>query len=164
MTTRTRILDHLQVKKKIDRMAYEIFENCQEDQKVFLVGIARRGFSLAQLIQARLESISKLKVVLVELKLQDSITEPKLKGAEAGDMKGAAVVLVDDVLNSGNSLMRAASGLMSFAPKRLMTAVLVDRHHRLYPIRVDIVGLTLSTTMKEHIEVEFGQKPKVYLR
>lgn len=144
-------------------MAHEILENCHGEKKVILLGIARRGYSLAQLMFIKLEAIANVELVLVELKLGEKLEDASYKGVEI-DFKGQTLILIDDVLNSGVSLMKAASGLMTKEPARLLTAVLVDRHHRLFPIRVDIVGLTLSTTMKEHIEVEFGQKPRVYLR
>ncbi|HAS36720.1 MAG TPA: phosphoribosyltransferase [Flavobacteriales bacterium] len=163
MSNRTRILDEVQVQKKIDRMAHEILENCHGEKKIILLGIARRGYSLAELMFKKLQSISSFEVVLVELKLGEKLEDAIYKGADPSDFKGHILVLIDDVLNSGTSLMKAAAGLMTLSPARLLTVVLVDRHHRLFPIRVDIVGLTLSTTMKEHIEVEFGQKPRVYL-
>ncbi|MBK7947144.1 MAG: hypothetical protein IPJ85_18390 [Flavobacteriales bacterium] len=82
---------------------------------------------------------------------------------EPKELRNRVVVLVDDVLMSGRTLMHAAGYLVQAAPKRLTTVVLVDRRHRLFPIRADIVGLTLSTTLQEHISVEFGKKDSVYL-
>jgi pyrimidine operon attenuation protein/uracil phosphoribosyltransferase len=73
------------------------------------------------------------------------------------------VILVDDVVMSGRTLMHAAAHLLASPVKRLTTVVLVDRLHRAYPIRADIVGLTLSTTLQEHISVELGRKDTVYL-
>lgn len=79
------------------------------------------------------------------------------------DLEGRVVVLVDDVLMSGRTLMYAAAHLIGSPLKRLTTVVLVDRRHRSFPIRADIVGLTLSTTLQEHISVELGRTDTVYL-
>ncbi|MBK8949715.1 MAG: hypothetical protein IPM68_12915 [Flavobacteriales bacterium] len=73
------------------------------------------------------------------------------------------MVLVDDVLMSGRTLMHAAAHLVQVPVKRLTTVVLVDRRHRTFPIRADIVGLTLSTTLQEHISVELGRRDRVHL-
>jgi pyrimidine operon attenuation protein/uracil phosphoribosyltransferase len=37
------------------------------------------------------------------------------------------------------------------------TVVLVDRRHRYFPIKANWVGLTLSTTIQEHINVEISK-------
>ena len=79
-------------------------------------------------------------------------------------LKDRVVILIDDVLMSGRTLMHAASFLIKVPLKKLTTVVLVDRLHRTYPIRADIVGLTLSTTVQEHISVELGKKDVVYLK
>ena len=79
------------------------------------------------------------------------------------DLDGRVVILVDDVLMSGRTLMYAAAHLVGSPLKRLTTVVLVDRLHRTFPIRADIVGLTLSTTLQEHISVELGKEDVVYL-
>ena len=74
------------------------------------------------------------------------------------------MLLVDDVLNSGKTLIYGAKYLLDYPLKSLKTVILVNRRHRLYPIRADYVGLTLSTTMQEHIEVRFeGKEAEVYL-
>ena len=79
------------------------------------------------------------------------------------ELRDRTVVLVDDVLMSGRTLMHTASYLVQVPLKKLTTVVLVDRRHRTYPIRADIVGLTLSTTLQEQISVELGRKDVIYL-
>ncbi|MFP5471967.1 MAG: phosphoribosyltransferase family protein, partial [Bacteroidia bacterium] len=81
------------------------------------------------------------------------------------DFKGKTIVLVDDVLNSGKTMLHVIADLTRFDCKIIRTVVLVDRMHRLYPVRADFVGLTLSTTLEEHIEVEFEKDEiNAYLR
>jgi pyrimidine operon attenuation protein / uracil phosphoribosyltransferase len=166
MSERTLVLDHEQVQRKLRRIAHQLHEEHHAEKEIVLVGVAPRGATLAKRLAALLESISEMKVRLVELKLDKDhpLERPVQLGIEAKDLKNRVVVLVDDVLMSGRTLMHAASYLVQAPIKRLTTVVLVDRRHRLFPIRADIVGLTLSTTLQEHISVEFGRKDAVHLR
>jgi pyrimidine operon attenuation protein/uracil phosphoribosyltransferase len=165
MSERTVVLDHVQVQRKLQRIAHQLHEENHAEQGIVLVGIAPRGMALAQRLAALLGPIADLEVELVELKLdKDRPLEAAVKLSVPLDgLRGRTVVLVDDVLMSGRTLMHAAAHLVSVPLKRLLTVVLVDRRHRSYPIRADIVGLTLSTTTQEHISVELGRKDAVYL-
>lgn len=165
MSPRTQVLDHEQVQRKLQRIAHQLHEEHHEEKEIVLVGIAPRGATMAKRLAALLEGIAPLKVKLVELALDKDkpLERPVLLSCDTKELKGRTVVLVDDVLMSGRTLMHAAGHLVQAAPKRLNTVVLVDRRHRLFPIRADIVGLTLSTTLQEHISVEFGRKDAVYL-
>ncbi len=159
--TRSLILNENQVSKKLDRMVYEVRENFFGSDRLFVVGIARRGFTLAKEIAARFDKKDP------DVELLECTVNPKSGEVDLSmDIpKGASVLLVDDVLNTGKTLMAAAASLFNFLPKDLKTLVLVDRRHRQFPVRADIVGMTLSTTLKEHIEVEFkAGKAKVYLK
>ena len=74
------------------------------------------------------------------------------------------VILVDDVLNSGKTLMYAAKHFLTTPLNKLSTLVLVDRNHNRYPIKADYVGLSLATTLQEYINVELkGANKGVYL-
>jgi len=164
-TTRTPVLDHHSVQRKLRRIAFQLYEeNCGE-KSLIVVGIAPRGHQLAKRLVALLEEISPLKIELLEMKLDknDPLTGPVHLQGELLALHDRTVVLVDDVLMSGRTLMHAAAHLVSVKLKKLTTVVLVDRRHRAYPIRADIVGLTLSTTMQEHISVELGRSDGVYL-
>ncbi|HEX2616493.1 MAG TPA: phosphoribosyltransferase family protein [Flavobacteriales bacterium] len=164
-TERTQVLDHDRVQRKLRRIAIQLYEeNCAESALV-VVGIAPRGHKLAQRLVKLLAEISPLKVELLELTLDknDPINGPVALGTDINDLRDRVVVLVDDVLMSGRTLMHAAAALVQVPLRKLTTVVLVDRRHRTYPIRADIVGLTLSTTMQEHISVELGRHDAVYL-
>lgn len=165
MSERTIVLDHERVQRKLERIAHQLHEENHEEQGIILVGIAPRGLALAKRLQARLKEISELDVDLVTLQLdKDKPLEAPVKlSLELDALRDRTVVLVDDVLMSGRTLMHAAAHLVSVPLKRLTTVVLVDRRHRSYPIRADIVGLTLSTTTQEHISVELGRKDTVYI-
>ncbi|MEO8588891.1 MAG: phosphoribosyltransferase family protein [Flavobacteriales bacterium] len=165
MSERTAILDHDSVQRKLRRIAYQLHEENCEEERITIVGIAPRGFTLAKRLAELLLEISDLKVDLVEMKLdKDAPLEKPLKlSIDVQELRDRTVVLVDDVLMSGRTLMHTASYLVQVPLKKLTTVVLVDRRHRTYPIRADIVGLTLSTTLQEHISVELGRKDVVYL-
>jgi pyrimidine operon attenuation protein/uracil phosphoribosyltransferase len=165
MSERTIVLDHERVQRKLERIAHQLHEENHEEQGIILVGIAPRGLALAKRLQTRLKEISELEVDLVTLQLdKDKPLEAPVKlSLELDALRDRTVVLVDDVLMSGRTLMHAAAHLVSVPLKRLTTVVLVDRRHRSYPIRADIVGLTLSTTTQEHISVELGRKDTVYI-
>jgi pyrimidine operon attenuation protein/uracil phosphoribosyltransferase len=165
MSERTAILDHDRVQRKLQRIAHQLHEEHHEEKRIALVGIAPRGLTLAKRLGDLLTEISALKIDLIELKMdKDAPLEKPVKlSIDVQELRDRTVILVDDVLMSGRTLMHAASYLVQVPLKKLTTVVLVDRRHRTYPIRADIVGLTLSTTLQEHISVELGRKDVVYL-
>ena len=162
--SRSLILNNNQVRKKLDRMAYEVLENFSSTKKVVVVGVAARGFKLAKILFERLSALDDQKFSLIELVLAKDMDSMVLK-PDDGIPKNASILLVDDVLNTGKTLMYAAGELIKLHPKALKSLVMVNRRHRQFPIRADIVGLTLSTTLKEHIEIDFkGGDARVYLK
>lgn len=165
MSTRTTVLDHERVQRKLERIAHQLHEENWEEKRIVLVGIAPRGSTVAKRLATRLEAISELKVELAELTLDKDapLDKPFKLSMDHALLQDRVVVLVDDVLMSGRTLMHAAAFLVKVPLKKLTTVVLVDRRHRTYPIRADIVGLTLSTTLQAHISVELGRKDVVYL-
>jgi len=165
---RTLVLNALQVEQKISRMAYEIYENNYEEKEVIVAGIAPHGFVLGKRIAAILEKISPIRTKLIEIKLNkddpfDTRTQTKVPDKEIRDK---VIILVDDVLNSGKTLIYGVKLFMNVPVKKIITAVLVDRNHTRYPVKADYVGLSLSTTLQEHISVELSEKGKdaVYLQ
>lgn len=162
---KTMVLDHERVQRKLARIAHQLHEEHHVEKRLVLIGIAPRGIQLAERLATILGGISALDVVVMALHLDkdDPMNKPfDLKG-DAALLKKTTVVLVDDVLESGRTLMHAAAHLVKYPMKRLTTVVLVDRRHRTFPIRADIVGLTLSTTLQERIHVELGKRDAVYL-
>lgn len=164
-TERTQVLDHDRIQRKLRRIAIQLYEENHGEQELVLVGIVPRGHRLAERLARALRDIGPLRVELLELKLDkdDPLNGPVTLSADVAELRDRVVVLVDDVLMSGRTLMHAAAHLVQVPLRKLTTVVLVDRRHRAYPIRADIVGLTLSTTMQEHISVELGRTDAVYL-
>ena len=163
--TKTLILDSSKASQKINRIAYQIVENYHNEEKLTFVGISNKGFLLAKRLQHKFSHICDIEVELIALKvnkknpLNDAISIlPEI------DFNNKTIILIDDVLNSGRTLMHAASFITTQGVKQLNTIVLIDRRHRKFPIRADWVGLTLSTTLQEHISVEFTEnKIEAYL-
>jgi pyrimidine operon attenuation protein/uracil phosphoribosyltransferase len=164
---KTLILNSKQIEQKINRIAYEIYENNYDEKEIVIAGIAKNGYLLAKRIADVLQGISKIKAQLIEITLDKENpfnSELKLTLSDK-ELKNKVIILVDDVLNSGKTLIFGAKLFLNAPVKRLTTAVLVDRGHNRYPIKADVVGLSLSTTLQEHITVELKKKGKetVYL-
>ncbi len=157
----TEVLNHQQVVDKIKRMAWQIYEVHQHESEILLVGIAKRGFALAEHIHQALAEISSLKTHLFALHLdKDNL----LKGAmqlkpETSNFEGKSVVVIDDVLNSGGTLIYGVKYFLDYPVKRISTVVLVDRNHKNYPVKADYKGLSLSTSLKEHVTVQIEKAP-----
>ena len=155
-----------QVALKIQRIAWEIFEKHVNEKRLYLVGIAKSGYWLAEKIMHILGDISDLDLSIVELEInkKSPLSKDIRLNKDLADLKGECVVLVDDVLNSGGVLMHGARHLLACDLKRLTTAVLIDRNHKRFPIKADVKGLSLSTTMQERVNVEINaDQAVVYL-
>ena len=159
---KTLVLDEKQIDQKINRIAYEIYENNYEEKEIIMAGIMPNGYLLAERIKKSLEKISPIKANLVEINVnkENPVDEKVQLLLSAKDIENKAIVLVDDVLNSGKTLIYGAKYFLKAPVKKLKTAVLVDRNHTRYPVKADFVGISLSTTMQEHISVHLDKKGK----
>ena len=162
---KTLVLNKQQLQQKIDRLAWQIYEQNYKEKDIIIAGIANRGVLIAKKIAKKLTEISAIKVKLATIKVDKD--NPFYKDIEVDisekDYKNKVLILVDDVLNSGKTLMYGAKYFLSVPLKKLSTIVLVDRNHNRFPIKADFVGLSLSTTLKEHISVELEKNAGVYL-
>lgn len=165
MPTPTLVLNQKQISQRINRIAYEIYENNPDETEILIAGIASNGFILAKKIGETLEKISPIKPRYCELKVnkRNPLDNETIVCFTKEEAEGKSVVVVDDVLNSGRTLIHGIKPFLNFNPKRLNTVVLVDRNHNRYPVKADFVGLSLATTLKEHIRVEFEGEEAVYL-
>ena len=148
---------------KVQRLAWELYDRHSKAEQLYVVGIQGNGYWLAQQLVTKLNAISDMKIELMELALDKS--DPKPADMQIDLPSGAHVALVDDVLNSGRTLLWAVIKLMEFHPQQLSTTVLVDRSHKRYPVKADIKGLSLSTTLQETVKlnVENGAAVNVCL-
>lgn len=162
------ILTSLQVEQKLQRIARQLIEEHYDKKEIIIIGISSRGVKIAEKIYSILDEFSNIELKLITLTIdKDNPNDNKIELSENRDyLINKTVILVDDVLNSGKTLIHAASYLLQANLLQLSTVVLVDRRHRLFPIRADFVGMTLSTTLKEHITVsELSENTfEVYLK
>jgi pyrimidine operon attenuation protein/uracil phosphoribosyltransferase len=157
-----KILTGEEILQKTRRIAYQIVEDNYDESELILIGIKPNGFEYAGQLKKEIEAIDGIKVVLLELTLNKA---KPLQDAIALDLgkktlNDKTIIVVDDVANTGKTLYYALKPIMEFSPKKVQAAVLVDRQHKLFPVSPDFVGLSLSTTMQEHILVEFDAKGK----
>lgn len=157
MSTKTQILNHDEITKKINRIAFQIYEDNYAEKEIVLVGIASKGYLLANKIAAQLTKISSIKIINASLTINkdEPLSEEIQLSILPKELKNKVVILVDDVLNSGKTLIYGVKYLLNFDMKRMSTVVLVDRNNKRYPIGTHYVGLSLSTTLKNHISVDF---------
>ena len=150
---RVLILDQERIAYKLRRMAYEIWEHNTDEQEIILIGIEKGGRILADNLSRILHEISPLIIKTVSLNInKKNLLNQAIDLGE--NLSGHTVIVVDDVVNSGKTVMYAMHNILTFDLKKLMVAVLVDRKHKSFPIASDIVGHTVATTLQNHIEVE----------
>lgn len=152
------ILDKDQINHKIKRIAYQIYESNVDEEQIILAGIARSGFELAKRLQAELEEISDLEILLCEVKINKRNPLETITTSLTSEIyREKALVLIDDVLNSGTTLSYGVRHFLEVPLKRFKTAVLVDRSHKKYPVKADFKGISLSTSIHETVNVTFSE-------
>ena len=156
MTTPTNlILNRKQTLQKIKRIAFEIYESNFTEEEVILAGIDDKGYCFAQLLRAELNATSPLRSQLVKVSLDKRSPQQGQVELDCPPerLRNKCIVLTDDVLNTGRTLVYSLKPFLELEIKKLQTAVLVDRNHKLFPVSADYVGYALSTTINEHVEV-----------
>ncbi len=159
------ILNTVQVNQKIKRIAYQIYESNSNEEEVIIAGIIGNGFIFAQKLVAILKEISPLKVTICQVNINKKVPlETVSTSLEVNDYRNKSLVLVDDVLSSGTTLIYGVRHFLEVPLKNFKTAVLVNRNHKKYPVKADFKGISLSTSIKEHIQIDFiGNETKAYL-
>ena len=152
-TEKKYILSKEVVEKKLRRMAFEILENNIDEKEVILAGIRESGSVVAKVIQQMLGEISSIKTELITITL-DKKEPTDVSLSRSIELNGKVIILIDDVSNSGKTLLYALKPFIEFHPKKIQILVLVERTHTSFPVRPDYVGLSIATTLQEHIFVE----------
>lgn len=153
------LLDHHQISAKITRLAMEILEHNTDQDELYIIGINNRGMELARRLVDGLRTISSAPMHLRQLRINPKTPldpGPEVEG-NINDLAGKAVLLVDDVANTGRTLFYALQPLQEILPAKIEVAVLVDRKHKAWPIYVAYRGMDLSTTMGDNVLVNFGE-------
>lgn len=157
------ILTNQEIEHKIKRIAYQIYETFVDEEEIVIAGIAANGFIFAQKLTLALTTISTLKVSICEVKVDKQNPQlPIHTSLSKEEYKNKGLVLVDDVLNSGTTLIYAVRHFLDVPLKKFKTAVLVDRNHKKYPVKADFKGISLSTSLLEHVQVVFDDNGDNY--
>jgi pyrimidine operon attenuation protein/uracil phosphoribosyltransferase len=154
MILRKTILTQIQAEQKLHRMALELAEKLSgNDAPLIIMGIRNNGEVIAAQIAGYLKQY--LSNPITQLWVQMDKSHPDtIEISEPLDFSGKHVLLVDDVTNSGRTLVYALKPLMNSYPLSIQTLVLVERMHNQFPVKADYVGLSVATTLQEHIQVE----------
>jgi len=153
MPDRKYILDKEVVAKKLRRMAYEIIENNIDESRIILAGIKDNGCVVAKSIQKILSEIGSITTELISISL-DKRQPKEVELSAKLDLDNEVIVVIDDVASSGKTLLYAMKPFLQFHPKKIQTLVLVERTHKSFPVSTDYVGISIATTLQEHIYVE----------
>lgn len=157
------ILTNQEIEHKIKRIAYQIYETFVDEDEIVIAGIANNGFVFAKKIASALETISPIKISLCEVKVNKQNPELEIHTSLTKEQyANKGIILVDDVLNSGTTLIYAVRHFLDVPLKKFKTAVLVDRNHKKYPVKADFKGISLSTSLLEHVQVVFDEKGNNY--
>lgn len=160
-----KILNNLQIKKKIKRISLQIIESNNSEEEIVIAGIEKNGFIISKKISDEIKNNSDIKVKLCKIIIDKKNPRKQISTSlKLEDYQNKSIVLIDDVLNSGSTLIYAVKHFLDTDIKKIKTAVLVDRNHKKFPIKADFKGLSLSTSIQNHVEVIFDQnKIEVFL-
>ena len=157
------ILSNQEIEHTIKRIAYQIYETFIDEEEIIIAGIASNGFIFAKKIADSLKVISPLKVSLCEVQINKHQPELDVKTSlTKEEYSNKGLILVDDVLNSGTTLIYAVRHFLDVPLKKFKTAVLVDRNHKKYPVKADFKGISLSTSSLDNVQVVFDENGDSY--
>ncbi len=159
------ILSHEQIQHKIRRIAYQIYETNVNEKEIVVAGISVNGYVFAQRLKTILENISDIKITLCEVTMDKKSPQNTVTTSiKASEYENKSLILADDVLNSGTALIYGVNHFLNVPLIRFKTAILVNRNHKKFPIKADFKGISLSTSLHEHVEVKFGDKDFAILK
>lgn len=160
------ILNHNEINHKILRIAYQIYESNINETEVILAGIDTNGYILAKKLKSCLDKISDLDSILCKVVVDKKNPLSQITTSlKAEDYTNKSIVLIDDVLNSGSTLIYGVKHFLDVPLKQFKTAVLVNRNHKKFPVKADFKGISLSTSLNEHVEVVLeGKVFEAYLK
>ena len=149
------ILTPEQIENKLERIAYQILEANGDNQTIIIAGVVSNGFAVAKRIIHHLKANSSKEILSCEIIInKKNPRNPIQTTLTSNDYKDKSVVLVDDVLHTGTTLIYAVKHFLSVPLKQCKTAVLVDRNHKKFPIKADYKGVSLSTSINENVAVQ----------
>ena len=150
-SAKTPILNHSEILTKLERMACEICEKHINSGELVICGLNSRGFALSKLLGEKITAIvSELRVKNVNAVVEkDSVVF-----LPEADFAGKHILLMDDVINTGSTLMFVLSEIYRQKPVSICTVFLAKREHRNFPVKADYVGISIATTLQEHVQFD----------
>lgn len=165
MASNITVLNSAQIQQKTERIAFEIIENTFEVKKIYVAGIDGNGYLFAERLIEKLNQHSdqEFRLFKISLDKEDPMSHPITLSVDENELDGSTVVLVDDVINSGRTMIHSVKKLLDHNLRSLKVATLVNRTHRRFPVKADFVGVNISTTLQENVIVELDQQDRAYL-
>ena len=150
------ILNQNKINKIVRRLAYQILESNINSTEIILIGIHQNGYNLSKFIFEELKAITEIKTELFFVKINKKYPLKNIVfECEKEYLKNKSIVLIDDVLNTGKTLIYCTKSLLDVELNSFKTVVLIDRNHKKFPIKVDYKGISVSTSIADHIELIF---------
>ncbi len=162
---KNKIKSAIDIQSSIRRIAYQLYETNIDETNLVLVGIEKKGAYLSKLIGLELCKISNIKLIHVTLEINKKKPQNTIQSSlPISQIENHSIVIVDDVLNTGSTLIYAVNHFLQISVKQIKTVVMVNRNHKKYPIKADFKGLSLSTSLNDHVTVVFeGDESGIYL-
>ena len=134
-------------------MAFQVAERNADCDSLVIAGIAGNGVMVAQAVMKELQQIIKCPIEFITISIdKDNPLNTSIDKQLKYDDR--TIIVVDDVVNSGRILLYALKHFLSHQPKSIQTLVLIERSHKLFPVQSDYVGLSIATTLQDHITVK----------
>ena len=150
---KTEVLDQDQILRICNRFAFQILENSIDSDVIHIIGIKEKGFDIAKIVERELKSITKKNISLSSIKIDKKNPKDSVLSDSNLNKNIDTIFLIDDVLNTGKTLIYTLSFLLKFNFKSIKTLVLIDRNHKQFPIKVDYKGISLSTNINDNIKL-----------
>ncbi|MGZ5190560.1 MAG: phosphoribosyltransferase family protein [Flavisolibacter sp.] len=151
--TKISVLDKERINRKLRRMALEVAEQNIEEKQLVIAGIEGNGEIVAKCLAGDLKELAGMQTDSITIKLNKK-NPMEVTFDRTIDFNDKVIIIVDDVANTGKTMLYALKPFLNAHPKKIQTLVLVERSHKMFPIQTDYVGLSITTTLQEHIEVE----------
>ena len=159
------VINDNQIRSKLKRISYQILETNLQNSVIVIAGIESNGYLIAKELKKTLNKLSNIEVILCKVKIDKKNPRKPIETSISKDKySNKSIVLVDDVLNSGSTLVYAVKHFLEVELSQFKTAVLVDRNHKKFPVKADYKGISLSTSIQSQVIVEFkGSKIQAIL-
>lgn len=159
------IADAARIDTLLDELAAEIRSATLDPSRLALIGIRRRGDVLAARLAEKLgiTDVGSIDITLYRDDLSETGAAARVgKTSIPFDVSGREIVLCDDVLMTGRSVMAALREILDFGrPSRLRLAVLVERPEREIPIQPEHSALQLRPGPGEKVDVRLMPQDEV---